>query len=219
MLKLSTLKLVYCGLKKLNRFSLSSLDCLRFTWGKTVQCTTHPSGIYWHMETRYKVTILNVEMADKLWNKWATAAHGHKKRLISCPWICCCCAAWAQHSSRLKCENNVGRCAFDLTEWHLPSYPWDWVVKHCKDLLLPHHWWKNQLTKAEWMNSWLLSEEWDLSEWRCTPNVLLLYLHLSSTGPSVLSSFLYSRSNHHLPPISLVCSILSPVSTLTSLSL
>lgn len=77
-------------------------------------------------------------MADKLWNKLTTAASGHKKRLISCPWVCCWCAAWAQHSSRLKCENNVGRCAFDLTEWHLPRYPWDWVVKHCKDLLLPH---------------------------------------------------------------------------------
>ena len=96
----------------------------------------------------------NVEIADKLWNKWASAASGHKKkkRLISCPWVCCWCAAWAQHSSRLKCENNVGRCAFDPTEWHLPGYPWDGVVKHCKDLLLPHLWRKKQqLTKAEWM--------------------------------------------------------------------
>lgn len=48
----------------------------------------------------------NVEIADKLRNKWATAASGHKKRLISCPWVCCWCTASAQHSSRLKCEKQ-----------------------------------------------------------------------------------------------------------------
>lgn len=102
-------------------------------------------------------------MADKLWNKWATAASGHKKRLISCPWVCCWCAAWAQHSSRLKCQNNVGRCVFDLTEWHLPRYPWDWVVKHCKDLLLPNPGGKKKKKMHySWMNTWLFTAECDL---------------------------------------------------------
>lgn len=91
-------------------------------------------------------------MADKVWNKWATAANGHKKRLISCPWVCCWCAVSAQHSSRLKCKNNVGRCVFDLSEWHLPRNPWDWVVKHCKDLLLPHLWWQKHMDYS-WMNA------------------------------------------------------------------
>lgn len=37
------------------------------------------------------------------------------------------CAAGAQRSSALTSGNNVGRCALDQTEWHLPRYPWDWV--------------------------------------------------------------------------------------------
>lgn len=61
-------------------------------------------GFLFHLENQSKQW--NVEIADKLRNKLATAASGHKKRLISCPWVCCWCTASAQHSSRLKCEKQ-----------------------------------------------------------------------------------------------------------------
>lgn len=81
---------------------------------------------------------------------------------------------------------------FDLTEWHLPRYPWDWVVKHCKDLLLPHLWWrKKQLTKAEWMIAWLLSANCDLKEW--IPNEFCVSFPLGTAHASVNPSWLLPK--------------------------
>lgn len=156
-------------------------------------------------------------MADKLWNKLTTAASGHKKRLISCPWVCCWCAAWAQHSSRLKCENNVGRCAFDLTEWHLPRYPWDWVVKHCKDLLLPHLRCKENNSLKLNICLVTLCRGWSRRMEVCNMffsarlgSARLSHLSVIYWTSIVWQSSVSSRSNHRLPPISLVCSNLPP---------
>lgn len=48
-------------------------------------------------------------------------------------------------------RNNVCRCAFDQTEWHLPRYPWDWVSAVKIFCCFTSDWKKEQSQKlSEW---------------------------------------------------------------------
>lgn len=103
-------------------------------------------------------------------------------------------------------ENNVNRCVFDPTEWHLPRYPWDWVAMQCSKDLLLHHLWRTR--QAERMNgtrcvAWSRGKG-TYAEW--SVGVLFTGLGICmfiywSRHCFCLSS---SRSNHRFPTVSLV---------------
>lgn len=102
---------------------------------------------------------------------------------------------------------------FDLSEWHLPRNPWEWVVRHCKDLLLPHLWWQKQMHYS-WLYAWLFTAKSDL--WAVQiifvgfffHTAQLLHLSIPSgclkntIGPLLFSSFcLLAPTNISLPSL------------------